>query len=82
MSEIVERDNVWTIDRSSLWDGAEIVVAATRDGVSIGVSEEKAVDSYNQTFTCTMELSHEEAEKLALFLIRLPTPPHKDTSNG
>lgn len=75
MSEIVERDNVWTVDRSHSWDGAEIVVASTRDGVSISVSEEKAVDSYNQTFTCTMDLSREEAEQLALFLIRLCRHP-------
>lgn len=74
MNELLERDNVWTIDRSASWDG-EIVVAATKNGVSIAVSEEKAVDSYNQTFTCTMELSREEAEKLAVFLIRLATPP-------
>ena len=78
MSDIVQRDNVWTIDRSASWDGAEIVVARTRGGLSISVSEEKAVDSYNQTFTCTMELSGDEAEKLALFILRHPLTP-KDT---
>lgn len=73
-NEIVERDNLWTLDRSYSWDGAEIVVAVSDKGVSLSVSEEQAVDSYNQTFTCTMNLSPEEAEKLALFIIRSVKP--------
>ena len=75
MSDIAERKGLWTIDRSHAWDGAEIVVAGHADGVSISVSEEKAVDSYNRTFTCTMSLSAEEAIKLAIFIIRTTSSP-------
>jgi hypothetical protein len=70
MAGMIERDGVWTLDKSHSWDGAEIVVTASEGGASISVSEEQAVDSYNKTFTCTMQLTQEEAEKLALFIIR------------
>lgn len=75
MGEIAERPNVWTLSRMDSWDGAEIVAATTRDGVSISVCQEHAMDSYNKEFTCVMELSREEAEQLALFLIRATEKP-------
>ncbi len=75
MTKILDRDNVWTMDNSASWDGAVIVVAATSAGVSIAVSEEKAVDSYNAEFTCTIQMTPEEALALAVFIIRSTTPP-------
>lgn len=38
-------------------------------GISIAVTAEQAVDSYNQDFTCTRNLTAEEAVKLAEFLL-------------
>ena len=67
---IVERDGVWTLDNNSSWDGAEIIIAQTVDGISIAVTEEKAMDSYNRDFTCSIRLSREEAESLAVFILR------------
>lgn len=43
-----------------------ITVVSTKSGnVSISVSDEKAVGSYNENFECTISLPREEAEKLA-----------------
>lgn len=74
MSDIEERPGLRTVDRSHSWGGAAITVTAGPHGASISVSQEKAVDSYNQEFTCVMDLSWQEAEALALFLIRSTDP--------
>lgn len=46
-----------------------ITVAHEGEHVSVVVSEERAVDSYNRNFTCSFELSESQARELRDFLI-------------
>lgn len=48
----------------------EGVVFATDEagGVTVNVSEEQAVDSYNDSFTCTATLTHEQTAELLKWL--------------
>jgi len=47
----------------------ELVVAFDKDGaLYISVSDEKAVDSYNQLFTCSIDLPPAAAAALVKFL--------------
>lgn len=46
------------------------MVLSIDDGrVCVAVSEEKAVDSYNSTFECTMHLTHEQAIQMRDWLV-------------
>jgi hypothetical protein len=45
-----------------------MTVAPADGGVSFSVMEEKAVDSFNSTFECTLRLSYEEVEQLVSYL--------------
>ncbi len=46
------------------WDDAEMEVVATADHVRFSVTEDKAMDSYNKTFTCNVNLPLEQARSL------------------
>jgi hypothetical protein len=46
------------------WDNAVVVVATEDDGLTIAVAEEKAMDSYNETFECSICLPKAEAIRL------------------
>jgi hypothetical protein len=51
------------------------VFARTKDGsVVVCVSEEQAVDSYNQSFTCNMTMTPEQAVQLRNWLV-MQFPP-------
>jgi hypothetical protein len=50
------------------WDEPHITVVAKPDSVLISVSEEQAVDSYNETFTCSINIPKEKAQELIQFL--------------
>ena len=47
---------------------SELEVISDDDSVTISVTEEKAVDSYNATFTCSVRLPRETARTLRDFL--------------
>lgn len=47
---------------SSFEEGADFVKHVK--GISVSVAEEKAVDSYNQSFECTLTMSDEQAIQL------------------
>lgn len=47
------------------------------DGLTISVAEERAMDSYNETFECTVCLSREEAERMRDYLNDI-LPPNKE----
>lgn len=46
------------------FDDAELEAVATDDHVRFSVTEEKAMDSYNQTFTCNVNLPLDQARSL------------------
>lgn len=49
-------------DRPSLGaDGLELEITSGFQGVTIAVTQEKAMDSYNETFTCSVTLSSDDA---------------------
>ena len=52
-----------------------LTVLVTVQGFEIGVSDEKAVDSYNSTFECYFNLSMDEATELMKFLQKNIKPP-------
>jgi hypothetical protein len=55
------------------WDGSdgELEAVAGDHCVTISVTDEQAVDSYNQTFTCEALLPRPEAERLRDWLIEM-----------
>jgi hypothetical protein len=55
---------------------SSVTVALRSDGsLTLSVSEEQAVDSYNQYFSCDFTLTDQQAMELRDFLCRLyPTP--------
>ena len=48
-------------------EGAQFSVDG--DGIIVSVSEEQAVDSYNQSFECNMTMTRRQAEKLRDWLV-------------
>lgn len=46
------------------WNDEEIEVTTAEDHVRIAVTDEKALDSYNQTFTCAVNLPPDQVEEL------------------
>jgi hypothetical protein len=50
----------------SFEEGATVV--SHGDGIRISVAEEKAMDSYNETFECSATLSRDQAVELYLWL--------------
>lgn len=51
-------------------DNAMSIFLNQGGGLSIAISDEKAMDSYNQTFECAAFLNRAEAERLRDFLIQ------------
>lgn len=49
-------------------EGADFELAG--DGIVVSVSEEKAVDSYNQSFTCSLTMNRAQAVQLRDWLNR------------
>ncbi len=69
----MERDNVIVFEGDCWLDGDAEFVALKDGGLAISVTEEKAVDSYNQEFTCRAKLTAEDVEKLRKWLALTPT---------
>ena len=67
MTKGLKRD-VWQRKRHDNWDDAEIEVVSGDQGVTVSVSEEQAMDSYNRTFTCQYVLTQDEAFALWVWL--------------
>lgn len=62
---------------------SEIELTVAEDSIEVAVTEEQAMDSYNQDFTCRFYLTREEAEQVRDLLIKaLATPPNTQTGNG
>jgi len=65
-------DRLFLEPRSNWEEGLTASIETEEDGgffdpatpICISVAEEKAVDSYNQSFTCAMHLSIEQAAQL------------------
>jgi hypothetical protein len=55
----------------SFEEGAGFVWAQEKDRLFISVSEEKAVDSYNSSFECTLTATREQAVQLRNWLVSL-----------
>lgn len=51
------------------FDEAELAVTAHNGAVLIEVTQERAVDSYNQEFTCSVTVPPENLDELIEFLI-------------
>lgn len=49
-------------------DNAAVFYANTAGGLMVAVSEEQAVDSFNETFECSIALAREDAIKLRDYL--------------
>lgn len=66
----VSRDNVLHFESASSWEDGVTFALPTQDrfALSISVAEEKAVDSYNQTFVCRCHLTEKQVEKLRHWL--------------
>lgn len=77
MSEI--KRGIWEFassgdqDDCGMYDG-EVSVSAHPKGVLIEVTEEKAVDSYNEEFTCSCLVPIAKVSELIEFLIGFTTP--------
>lgn len=67
-----ERREIWGFqsEDESGWDNGFIEVTAYPDGLTVEVTQDKAVDSYNQQFTCGVTLSREKAVELRDMLDR------------
>lgn len=52
-------------------EGEELEATSGEQGVTISVTEEKAVDSYNSYFTCAAVLPRADAERLRDWLIEV-----------
>ncbi len=53
----------------------DLSIVRRPDGTfTIGVTEEKAVDSYNQSFTCYFTATKEQAAQIAAFFANPQTP--------
>ena len=66
-----DKDRVFFADELERWSDAEVVFSRDDDGcLRIAVGEEKAVDSYNQWFDCSIRLTKEQTKKLLLWLVR------------
>ncbi len=55
-------------------ENALVVFLNEADGLSVAVSDEKAVDSYNSTFECCAFLDREDAERLRDYLMDVLPP--------
>ncbi len=61
---------IWTFtekDKSG-WEQGTVDVTATAHGALLAVSEEQAVDSYNETFTCSVAVPKSEIPALIAVL--------------
>lgn len=48
----------------------EFIAVRNKDGtVELSISDEKAVDSYNEVFTCDFEITAEQAARLGRWLL-------------
>ena len=82
MSMIVEmkRGFYWEGDGLS-YDNAISIFLNQKDELTIAVTQEQAVDSYNQTFECTAYLSRQDAERLRDYLVKVLSMGLKPTEN-
>ena len=61
------KDDALHLTASDTWEDCA-TFAKVGNQLAVSVSEEKAVDSYNQTFECTIHLSPEQIEQLCKWL--------------
>ena len=57
-------------EASSTWEDCATFVGDD-DGIIVSVAEEKAVDSYNATFTCSLTMTLEQTIQLRDWLLKL-----------
>ena len=50
-------------------DNVMMLFANSGGGLTVAIAEEKPVDSYNETFECTISLPADEAKRLRDYLI-------------
>ena len=71
---------IWEFTDNKDWSDAEIAVTANGLGLNIAVTDEKAVDSYNQEFTCSVIIPPAKVRELMAFISQFdwndyPDPP-------
>ena len=67
-----ERDHfAFTPEVRNWYENGELEAVAGEQGVTISVTQEQAVDSYNSSLTCEAVLPRSDAERLRDWLIKV-----------
>lgn len=59
---------IWGFKSTDDWDDTSIAITSTPDGLLVAVTEEQAVDSYNDTFTCSVTIPPAQVREFIQFL--------------
>jgi hypothetical protein len=59
---------LWEYASTDVWDDASIAITAGPKGLLVEVTEEQAVDSHNEHFTCSVTIPWEAVPGLKSFL--------------
>jgi hypothetical protein len=62
-------NEILVLEAESSWED-NLTAAKDARGICVSVSQEKAMDSYNETFECSIHLTDEQAKTLLIWLAK------------
>lgn len=71
------KDNALILEASQSFEEGATVVPLDDGGIRISVAEEKAVDSYNQSFTCSISMTKAQAAEFYEWLGKVVKPANR-----